>query len=148
MGNFNWCGGRFSRADLLSNRDLNRYTRLNPARGDFGLVAVHNGLPVAVGWAIFFPESNAGYGFIDPSTPEINLWVREGSRGHGVGRMLLLALIEEARNRGIAQVSLSVEAGNFARDLYLSEGFVPVAGREADGVMSHWLFSYRALKEQ
>ncbi len=32
-------------------------------------------------------------------------------------------------------MSLSVEADNFARNLYLAEGFVPVAGREKDGVM-------------
>lgn len=51
LGNFNWCGERFSRADLLRNSDLNRYARVNPARGDFGLVAVHDGLPVAVVWA-------------------------------------------------------------------------------------------------
>jgi GNAT superfamily N-acetyltransferase len=86
-------------------------------------------------WAQLLPAGDPGYGFVDESTPEVSLWVREDSRGQGVGKVLLRRLQREAIDRRWARLSLSVEAGNQARRLYASEGFEPVAGREADGVM-------------
>lgn len=52
-----------------------------------------------------------------------------------MGRHLLRLAKTEARRRGIAAVSLSVESGNFAKHLYQDEGFQPVQGRDRDGVM-------------
>jgi GNAT superfamily N-acetyltransferase len=86
-------------------------------------------------WAQLLSADDPGYGFVDESTPEVTLWVREDSRGQGVGKVLLRRLQREAIDRRWARLSLSVEAGNRARRLYASEGFEPVAGREADGVM-------------
>jgi hypothetical protein len=45
------------------------------------------------------------------------------------------AALTEARERGAAQISLSVEEGNFSKDLYTSLGFADVPGLEANGVM-------------
>lgn len=89
---------------------------------------------LGVAWALFLPPEEPGFGFVDGSTPELSLWVREGSRGQGVGRTLLRALQQETLRRGIGRLSLSVD-GNRARMLYAAEGFVPVQGRE-DGVMN------------
>lgn len=135
LGNLNWCEQRFSELDVQSRSDFRHYTRLVPGRGDFGFVAEHAGEAIGAGWAQFLPASDPGYGFVDESTPEISLWVREHWRGQGVGRKLLRLLQQEANNRGIARLSLSVEAGNYAKRLYQCEGFFPLADREQDGVM-------------
>lgn len=53
------------------------------------------------------------------------LAVAEDARGHGVGRALLRAALDEARRRGARRISLRVLGHNTpARALYASEGFV------------------------
>ncbi|MDC4233298.1 GNAT family N-acetyltransferase [Actinomyces sp. B33] len=135
LGNMNWCAERFTMQDVLSNPELVHYTEFRPSRGDFGVVARTGTEEVGVCWASFLPGTDPGYGFIDGNTPEVSLWVAAALRGQGVGRRLLVALIEGARQRGIEQISLSVESDNYARRLYSSCGFEEVVGREADGVM-------------
>ena len=134
-GNLNWSEQRFTEADVRTRPEFRHYTRLVAGRGDFGFVAVRADVPVGVGWALFLPADDPGYGFVDEGVPEISLWVRTDARGSGVGRMLLRRLQREAAVRRIPRLTLSVEEGNPAVRLYASEGFVPVLGREADGVM-------------
>lgn len=56
--------------------------------------------------------------------------IAEGSRGHGRGRALLRALLEEAGRRGVHEVFLEVRADNpVAQALYVSEGFHEVGRR-------------------
>ena len=66
----------------------------------------------------------------------MSLWVRNDWRGRGLGRALLRQAQDDARVRRVPRMSLSVEADNYAKELYLAEGFVDVPGREADGVMA------------
>ncbi|GAB2603400.1 hypothetical protein GCM10009696_06050 [Kocuria himachalensis] len=87
-------------------------------------------------WAQYLPPGDPGYGFLAEDTPEVSLWVRGNWRGQGVGRALLRQVQDDARARGVPRLSLSVEAGNYAKKLYLVEGFVDVPGRAADGVMA------------
>lgn len=94
---------------------------------DFGFVAEIDDDPVGAVWMRYFSAANPGYGFVDEQTPELSIGVREGFRGHGVGRALMGAAIGAAADR----LSLSVEDGNRAIQLYESFGFVPV-GREGN----------------
>lgn len=136
LGNLNWAVPRFTPQDVAERPEFRHYTQFLPERGDFGFVADDPaGTARGVGWALFLPVDDPGYGYLDAQTPEISLWVEEGWRRLGTGRSLLRALQREARARGIARLSLSVEPDNPARRLYLAEGFVPVPGRERDGVM-------------
>ena len=48
------------------------------------------------------------------------------SRGQGIGRQLLNAIVDAAREKGHTAVSLSVEDDNAARRLYESAGFTAV----------------------
>lgn len=58
--------------------------------------------------------------------------VAEASRGQGVGRALLAALVAEARVRGHAAIRLDVVAENArARALYEREGFNPAGGGQS-----------------
>jgi ribosomal protein S18 acetylase RimI-like enzyme len=63
---------------------------------------------------------------VDPSTPEVSVGVLAGSRGDGVGTLLVVTLIEEGRRRGVPALSLSVEVENPALRLYERLGFVAV----------------------
>lgn len=135
LGNVNWCGERFTMVDVRGRPEFSHYTRLVRQRGDFGIVAERDEKTIGVVWALFLPRNDPGYGFIDDVTPEVSLWVGASVRGHGVGRTLIKALLAEASLREVPQVSLSVEAENYAKGLYESEGFLDVPGSEADGIM-------------
>lgn len=134
-GNMNWREARFTEQEILERTEFRHYLDVQFDRGDFGWVAEVDSVPVGVAWAQFLPRDDAGYGFVDERTPEVSLWVSAGHRRMGIGRTLLRRLRSTASARHIAMLSLSVEPDNHARHLYLSEGFGPVAGREADGVM-------------
>ncbi|MDO4243246.1 MAG: GNAT family N-acetyltransferase [Actinomyces sp.] len=135
LGNMNWCGPRFAAQDVREKPEFAHYTRLLPERGDFGVVALNGDSAVGLAWALFLSVDDPGYGYVDERTPEVSLWVSADGRGQGVGRQLLRALIEQARERGVQRLSLSVEAGNYAWSRYRSEGFTEWPGGEADGVM-------------
>lgn len=135
LGNVNWAEDRFTLRDVMDRPELAHYARLELARGDFGFAAEQADRAIGAGWAVLLPAADAGYGFVNAQTPELSLWVQHDARGHGVGRHLLRLLKSEARRRGLPGLSLSVEAGNFAKHLYEDEGFKHVRGRERDGVM-------------
>lgn len=143
LDNVNWREERFTLEDVRLRPELAHYTRLVPARGDFGVVLELDGRPAGLAWAVLLPRDDPGYGYVDEHTPELSLWVRSEHRGDGLGRRLLRSLLEEAARRRLAAVTLSVEERNtVARHLYEQEGFTPVAGREANGVMV-WLLPAR-----
>jgi GNAT superfamily N-acetyltransferase len=99
-----------------------------PGPEDAGVVAVDDsGEPIGAAWLRLFPESDPGYGFVAQDVPELSLGVVERWRGRGVGRALLRDVIRLGAQQGFEHVSLSVERGNRARDLYLDEGFDVVA---------------------
>lgn len=135
LGNMNWVGERFTLDDVVERPEFSHYTRLVPDRGDYGFVAERNQLSIGVVWLLFLPSTQPGYGFIDEYTPKLSIWVDESERGRGIGRELLQSALRSATERDISQVSLSVEVGNRARQLYASESFIDVEGREEDGVM-------------
>lgn len=125
--NVNWRGGeQISYADIDHQRQLRHYHALRPGRGDFGFVAEADGLVVGVCWVQFFSADDPGYGFVEEEIPELSLSIWSGYRGHGIGRALLVRTLQKARERKLSQVSLSIEEGNPARQLYRSVELTPV----------------------
>ena len=90
--------------------------------GDAGYIAEIDDRVVGVLWMRLFTAEHPGYGFVDERTPELGIAVWTEHRGHGIGRALLRAAI--AGTSG--PLSLSVEDGNPAIELYRSEGFEAV----------------------
>ena len=131
-GNVNWSGDRFTLDQVFQTPDFIHYFSPWPGPGDFGFVADNEEQsPVGVAWLRCFTATDPGYGFVDAAFPELSIWVSAGQRGVGVGTLLLISLLEEARVRDLPGVSLSVEQGNPARALYERFGFAP-AGSEFD----------------
>ena len=92
---------------------------------DFAVIALDpaDGRRVGAAWYRLMPPEDPGYGFVDASTPEVGIAVVPELRGHGVGGMLLDALMDAARSRGFDALSLSVERDNPAVHLYERRGF-------------------------
>lgn len=128
LANMNWSGERFSFDEIDAAPELSHYFMSFPTGRDLGLAAVEGGADVAVGWLVHLPADNPGYGFVDEETPELSLTTFAPHRGRGLGGVLLAALVDAARERGIRAISLSVEDGNPARRLYERAGFA-VVGR-------------------
>jgi ribosomal protein S18 acetylase RimI-like enzyme len=102
---------------------LGRYLERWGQTDDFGVVAEEEGDPIGAAWWRYFTAETAGYGFVEETVPEISVAVKPGHRGRGVGTALLEALLHEARVRGIASLSLSVEQDNRVVALYERLGF-------------------------
>ena len=96
-----------------------------PRPGDYGLVAEQDG-PLGAAWYRTYTEASHGYGFVSEDVPELSIAVIASRRHEGIGRRLLVGLIEASVAQGYAALSLSVNDGNPARRLYESVGFVAV----------------------
>lgn len=94
-----------------------------PRPGDFGLVAEQDG-PVGAAWYRTFTGPNHGYGFIADDVPELAIAIVASRRHQGIGRRLLVGLIDASVAQGHPAISLSVNEDNPARRLYEATGFV------------------------
>jgi GNAT superfamily N-acetyltransferase len=87
------------------------------------VIALEGGFPVGAAWYRLFRADEPGYGFVDEATPELAIAVVPSKRGLGIGDELLKALSRKAQSGGYERLSLSVEPGNPARQLYERHGF-------------------------
>jgi GNAT superfamily N-acetyltransferase len=97
-----------------------------PRDTHLGVIAESGSQSAGAAWIRFFPAGQPGYGFVSPAVPELTIGVAAPWRGRGAGRALLRAIAGLAEQAAITQISLSVERKNFARGLYLSEGYAVV----------------------
>jgi ribosomal protein S18 acetylase RimI-like enzyme len=108
----------------LQRPEVRKYLEDWGRAGDAGVIALDgDGQPLGAAWFRFFPADSPGYGFVAPDVPELSIGVHERARGQGVGRVLLVALLQLARQHGFAALSLSVDRQNPARRLYERVGF-------------------------
>lgn len=111
-------------ADASSDPHVARYVAGWGRPGDAGVIAEDTaGRPLGAAWYRLFPETEPGYGFVDPGIPELSIGVEADARGQGIGTALLEALIERARAEDFPSLSLSVEEDNPAVRLYERAGF-------------------------
>jgi GNAT superfamily N-acetyltransferase len=115
--------------EVLQDERLARYIVNWRRPGDGGVVAEAEGQPIGAAWYRRFSRNEPGYGFISEDIPELSIAVVPEMRGRGIGRTLLVRLIEQARAEALPALSLSVSVRNpVAMRLYESLGFRTVAG--------------------
>jgi ribosomal protein S18 acetylase RimI-like enzyme len=120
---------------VLRHRAVAMYHRDWGRSGDAGFVAEEDGERVGAVWYRLFTEEEHGDGYVDPETPELAIAVVDGRRGRGVGRRLMDAIHQRARDDGIRRIALSVDADNPARHLYRSLGYRDYEPGDAKGRM-------------
>ena len=76
-----------------------------------------------------------GYGHVADGIPELAMAVKTPFRSRGIGKQLLLKMIDLLQSRGCGQISLSVQKINFAYDLYRKAGFQTVRETEEEYIM-------------
>jgi GNAT superfamily N-acetyltransferase len=122
-----------SRAAALDRPENRRYVEGWGRLGDAGIVAVDdNDQRLGAAWYRRFPVEAPAYGFVAQDVPELAIAVVATARGHGIGTVLLDALLVMARDQGERAVSLSVDRRNPARALYERCGFRDVDGSDAN----------------
>jgi ribosomal protein S18 acetylase RimI-like enzyme len=115
-----------SMEEVVTHPALAIYHRGWGRNGDFGVAASVDGTFAGAAVARLFTEEKHGHGYTDPETPELGIAVEPDFRGRGIGRHLMNALADAARERGIQRFSLSVNNPNPAKHLYESLGYAAV----------------------
>ena len=115
-------------AEVMADPRYALYLSGWPRHGDFGLVAEQQE-PVGAAWYRTYTAESHGYGFVAEDVPELSIAVIASRRQEGIGRRLLVDLIEASLTQGYRAISLSVVEDNPARRLYESAGFVLVEKR-------------------
>lgn len=117
---------------VLSLPELSLYTKaFGSQNGDLALVAVVKEQLVGAIWVRFMKD----YGYLDDFTPSLAMSVLPEYRGRGIGKALLIALLNRLKSEGVRQVSLSVQKENFAVNLYQDVGFTVHLERADDLLM-------------
>jgi len=99
--------------------------------GDIAVIATLDSEPIGAAYGRLFTDEDHGHGFVDEATPEIAIAVWGENRGQGVGGRVLQALEAEALRAGIDRFSLSVDAMNPARRLYIRHGYEVLTDHES-----------------
>src|SRR5215475_3671805 len=92
---------------VLADPRYARYLVGWPRPGDCGLVAEQDG-PIGAAWFRTFTEVGPGLGFVAEDVPELAIAVVETRRHEGIGRRLLVQLIEASNTQGHRALSLCV----------------------------------------
>jgi ribosomal protein S18 acetylase RimI-like enzyme len=123
---------------VLADPRYSMYLAGWPRPGDHGLIADQDA-PVGAAWYRTYTEASHGYGFVAEDIPELSIAVVASRRHDGIGRRLLVDLINASDSQGYLALSLSVAEANPARRLYESVGFVPVEKHESSWTMVRYV---------
>lgn len=105
---------------IIEQEDLQLYVRgFGESPHDHCLVAECDGKIVGAVWVRVMDD----YGHVDDQTPSLAISLYPDYRGQGIGTQLLRQMLELLRQKGYAQVSLSVQKENYALRMYQKAGF-------------------------
>jgi L-amino acid N-acyltransferase YncA len=116
--------------DAAHRKDC-RLAALEPVAGRDADVLISLDQPRVVGWAALSPVSSRA---VYSGVAEVSLYVAAASRGLGVGKVLLKALIEESERQGVWTLQAGIFPENIASiSLHKSFGFREVGVRHRIG---------------
>ena len=91
--------------------------------GDAGVLALAGSKPVGAAWYRFWNDKNNVLGYIEENIPVLVIGVHKDYRHQGIGTKLLPRLFELASERAVRKISLNVAQDNYAKNLYVQQGF-------------------------
>ncbi len=110
--------------DVLQTPDLARYVQGWGRTSDRAFIAINAQTPIGAAWYRLFTADNPGYGYVDDRTPELAIAILPQYRNKGLGKSLLIHLLEQAKADGYQQIALSCDPTNDnALHLYQKLGF-------------------------
>lgn len=98
---------------------------------DKAMVAEVDGKVVGAIWVRIMND----YGHIDNDTPSLAISLFQEYRGLGIGTALMQKMLDQLKEDGYLQVSLSVQKDNYAVRLYQKTGFEIVSENEEEYIM-------------
>jgi len=117
---------------VLQTPEMAVYTEgFGQSENDICFVAKVNGDIIGMAWT----RNCKGYGFLNDQTPELAVSVLPHFRNKGIGTQLLTSLLEELKETGVAQTSLSVNKKNPSVNLYTRLGYEIIEERDDDYLM-------------
>ncbi len=113
--------------DVLQTPDLAKYVQDWGRTSDHGFIAMDAQTLMGAAWYRLFTADNHGYGYVNDNTPELAIAILPQYRNKGLGKSLLIRLLEQAKAYGYQQISLSCDPTNDnALHLYQKLGFEQV----------------------
>jgi len=122
--------------EIIEDKSLSRYIE-NWGKDNFDIAMVMeiDNQPVGAIWGRLLTVENKGFGYVDDSTPELSMAVKNEYRNQGIGTKLIKAIVSEYQKIGVKYLSLSVDKANKARNLYKRLGCEIVAETETSWTM-------------
>lgn len=100
-------------------------------KDDCCLVAETEGKVAGAVWTRIMND----YGHVDDETPSLSISLYKEYRNRGIGKQLLLEMLQLLGNKGYNRVSLSVQKANYATNIYLDLGFKIIKETEEEFIM-------------
>lgn len=98
---------------------------------DKAMIAEADGKVVGAVWVRIMND----YGHVDNDTPSLAISLFQEYRGLGIGTALMQKILDQLKEDGYRQVSLSVQKDNYAVKLYQKTGFEIVDENEEEYIM-------------
>ncbi len=118
--------------DIIGQEDLQVYVRdFGQRPDDHCLVAEVEGRVVGAVWVRVMDD----YGHVGDGIPSLAISLYKDYRHLGIGTQLLQQMLDLLRQKGYAQVSLSVQKANYALRMYQKAGFGQIADRGEEILM-------------
>ncbi|MGB5818894.1 MAG: GNAT family N-acetyltransferase [Saonia sp.] len=111
--------------NIVDTPELSKYiSQWGRQENDVALVAEKEGVLIGAIWGRTFKPPRTGYGFVNETTPELTMALKNAYRNQGIGSRLLDGIAKYYSKKGISALSLSVDKQNAARRLYERKGFL------------------------
>ena len=117
--------------EIVNRPELQVYLEDFGKKADMALVAEVDGKIVGAVWVRIMND----YGHVDEHTPSFAISLYKEYRGNGIGTALMKAMLEELRQAGYQQASLSVQKENYAAEMYKKLGFTVIDETDEETIM-------------